>query len=230
MIAIIKRLIMKQDKLLVITSFLFYLKFIFSFSLTKRGSNNQINISRDVILRKCRIKIIGDRNKIFISSKSRLTGLSIEIFGNDNIINISDKVVFYESGRMELDANNCSIIIGEKCTFGSAYIFTGENDTSILIGNDCMFSRDIGMNTSDFHSIIDLETSTRINKPKNIIIGQHVWVGNSAFINKGAEIGDHCVIAQRALVPGKFFENNSLIAGFPAKIIKSNISWSREKL
>jgi acetyltransferase-like isoleucine patch superfamily enzyme len=86
------------------------------------------------------------------------------------------------------------------------------------------------MNTSDFHSIIDKNTNLRINIPQNIIIEDDVWIGFNARINKGAVIGKDSVVATAAIVPGKNFPSNVILAGIPAKIIKENITWCREKL
>jgi acetyltransferase-like isoleucine patch superfamily enzyme len=93
-----------------------------------------------------------------------------------------------------------------------------------------MLSREVNMNTSDFHSIIDKNTNLRINIPQNIIIHDNVWIGFNTRINKGAVIGEHSVVATAAIVPGKHYHSNVILAGVPAKIIKENITWSREKL
>lgn len=46
-------------------------------------------------------------------------------------------------------------------------------------------------------------------------------------ISKGAQIADNSVIGQRALVTRAFNEQNVMIAGVPARIIKTKISWDR---
>ena len=49
--------------------------------------------------------------------------------------------------------------------------------TEIRIGNDCMFSEQIFITISDMHTIFDNDTKEVINKPQNIYIGNHVWLG-----------------------------------------------------
>lgn len=138
--------------------------------------------------------------------------------------------MFYENGWLCIEGDNCSITIGHKTTIGSADIFCGESNTKIEIGEDCMFSRDIRMNTSDFHSIISTETGKRINPPQDIKIENHVWVGNNAFIGKGSVIRKNTVVASRAYLSGKEYPSHTIIGGLPAKVIKEKVTWSREKL
>lgn len=66
-----------------------------------------------------------------------------------------------------------------------------------------------------------------INHAESIEIGNHVWIGMDVSISKGAQIADNSVIGQKALVTKAFKEQNVMIAGVPARIIKTNISWDR---
>lgn len=50
-------------------------------------------------------------------------------------------------------------------------------------------SLEVEENANDFHSIIDLDTQKRVNHPKNIEIGDHLWVGfNSREIKEALSI------------------------------------------
>ena len=44
---------------------------------------------------------------------------------------------------------------------------------------------------------------------------------------KGAKIPNNCIVGANSLVNKEFFEENCLIAGTPAKIIKKGVNWSR---
>lgn len=57
-----------------------------------------------------------------------------------------------------------------------------------------------------------------------------MWVGNGVLILKGAAIGSNSVIASKAVVSGKVYEENTILAGLPARVIKENINWTREKI
>jgi acetyltransferase-like isoleucine patch superfamily enzyme len=92
-----------------------------------------------------------------------------------------------------------------------------------------MFANDIDLRTGDSHSIIDSLSSERINYAQDINIGNHVWVASHVSILKGVHISDNSVVATRAVVTKSFQENNILIGGMPAKKIKENINWDRQR-
>ena len=172
----------------------------------------------------------GKNNKLNVGMSASIKNLKITIVGNKCNVVIGEKVKFYEKGELLLEGDETFVKIGEKTTFGAAKLFAGESATGITIGNDCMFSREISVHTSDFHSIIDLNASERVNPPRNIIIGDHVWVGEGAFIAKGSVIGSGSVVGYLSYVNGKRFGENVVIAGVPAKALKDNIGWDRRKL
>jgi acetyltransferase-like isoleucine patch superfamily enzyme len=202
----------------------------FIFLKIKVFGSNTLFVYKNVILWKSNIEVNGKNNSIKLRNSAILKHTKITVNGNNNHIIIDENVRVYENCEFLIEGDNCEIYVGKKTTIGSASIFCGEGNTSISIGEDCMLSREVSMNTSDFHSIIDKNTNLRINIPQNIIIHDNVWIGFNTRINKGAVIGEHSVVATAAIVPGKHYHSNVILAGIPAKIIKENITWSREKL
>ena len=63
------------------------------------------------------------------------------------------------------------------------------------------------------------------NPNRPIIIDEHVWIGMGCMILKGTNIPKGCVIAANTCIHIGFTEENSIIGGYPAKIIKRNIWW-----
>ena len=57
---------------------------------------------------------------------------------------------------------------------------------------------------------------------KPIKIGRNCFIGCNAIILKGTVLGDGCVVGAGAVVSGKF-EAGSVIAGNPARVIKTGI-------
>lgn len=190
-------------------------------------SKNVILIGKETILF-ARFKIKGINNSMSFGSACTLRHTNIEISGSNNKIHFANNVKVYENLKILIESSNCIINIENDVTIGSAKIQLGEKETKVSIGADCMLSRDITINTSDFHSMIDLNQNVRINPPKNVKIGNHVWIGNGVYINKGAFINDDSIVAAKSVVPGKHFEKNSLIGGVPAKLIKSDVTWDRK--
>ncbi len=53
-----------------------------------------------------------------------------------------------------------------------------------------------------------------------IIIGDNCWLGTNAIILPGVRLGNHVVVAAGAVVTKSFPEDDILLAGVPARIIK----------
>ena len=206
------------------------IRYFFSNSSSLKGRNNQVVFKEGVLRKKVQIKIIGNNNTLTIHPNCRLKNTKITILGSNNSLTLGEKVMVYESGAFNFEGSNSYIEVGSNTTIGSAILIIGEGNTGIKIGEDCMLSRDIVFNTSDYHSIISTITNKRINPPKSIEVKNHVWIGNGAYVSKGAEIGNNCIVASRAYVGGKKFEDHTILGGLPAKHLKDNINWSREKL
>ncbi len=141
--------------------------------------------------------------------------------------------------------NGGSLALAERCYWGRVSIVcqggavTIETETtcnivnfrafegqSIKIGRDCMLGADIEIDTSDFHTIYDLETGQIMNPGKGVMIGSHVWIANGCGVLKGATIGDGSVIGAKSLVTGAI-PAKCVAAGVPARVIRSNVGWSR---
>ena len=57
---------------------------------------------------------------------------------------------------------------------------------------------------------------------KPIIIGENCWIGENSRIQKGVKIGDNAIVAACSVVT-KDVPANSIAAGNPAKIVKTDI-------
>lgn len=127
---------------------------------------------------------------------------------------------------ISVKGNNNTVSIGDDTTFQQVAIEICQN-AAVTIGRKCMFSYQIVLYRDDMHIIYDADSKKRINYPKNITIGDHVWVGREAMILGGASIGDHCIVGARCVTSSRF-QPNTIIAGCPGKAIRENILWSRD--
>ena len=177
-----------------------------------------------------KLEVKGSDNQIYFGQNVKIMKTKINIFVSNNKLYLESGVRVYDACEFLIEGDNCEIYIGKNTTIGSANIFCGESNTKITMGENCLLSRMINIDTSDFHSIIDLNTNTRINPPKDVFIGDKVWIGYNVSINKGTVLGNNSMVAIKSVVVGKEFPDNVVIGGIPAKIIKENITWSREKL
>ena len=171
------------------------------------GYDNCISIDAGASLCNCKFYFKGNKNRLHVKCGSHLKNITFWFEDDNNRIEIGESVT--SEGILELAA--CE-------------------SKSIVVGNDCMFSYGIHIRTTDSHSIID-DNGNRINYGADISIGNHVWVGAESMILKGCVIPDNCVIGARSMVTSSLrADSNSMIVGSPAKMIKGNINWKRERI
>lgn len=101
-----------------------------------------------------------------------------------------------------------------------------EDDTRVSIGEDCMFSDEINIWVSDTHAVLDSDGNV-INRGRYVTIGDHVWVGKRAAILKNTSIASGSIVGLGAVVSGRFDVPNSVLAGNPARAVKTAAGWNR---
>lgn len=97
---------------------------------------------------------------------------------------------------------------------------------NVQIGSDCLISWDVLIMDTDFHSLYDKQ-GNRINQPKPVIIGNHVWIGCRCLLLKGTVIPNACVIAANSLVNGVLDVEGVVYAGNPARPVKEGVTWNQ---
>lgn len=118
---------------------------------------------------------------------------------------------------------NCSIFIGEHSQIvGPARLYASE-ERRIIIGKRCVIHA-ARFRTSDSHSVIDLDSQTRINKAADIVVQDEVFVDRHCHFYKGSNVGAGSYIAIGSIVTRKF-ANNSYIEGRPAAVVHHHITW-----
>lgn len=208
-------------------------KLVFIYNLLNRnrkkikGTNNIVKYS-NAFLKKVNFDIKGDNNIIFIEKNTRLSNLKIFIRGSNHNLHINESCII-KNTDLWFEDNDCQIIIGSKTTIEGAHIAVTEPNSIIELGKDCMLSFGIDIRSGDSHSIIDLSTNKRINYAKNIKIGDHVWIGAHVEILKGSIIEDNSVVGIRSII-SNYIPSNCIAAGAPARVIKKDINWLRERI
>lgn len=175
--------------------------------------------------------------------------------GKDNIVKIdltedsAPKANWNGMAELNIDINfngssNNIVSFGKNCTGNySIACFEGENsfkacenteafgltchliNNSISIGSNCLISNNVRI-WGDGHTIYDRNTLQALNVPEYpVIISDHVWIGERVTLLKGAQIPKNCVVGIGAIVTKKHSQENSIIAGIPARECRTNISW-----
>ena len=171
----------------------------------------------------------GVNNVLIIDAGASLDNCILYFKGNGNTIHICSgsnlkRITFW----FEDDNNN--IEIGSGVSSEENLFLAACESKKISIGNDCMFSNKVQLRTSDSHSILD-ENTKRINPGNDIEIGNHVWIGTEVIVLKGATIPENCIVGARSIVTSSLNASpNSMITGMPARVVKTNINWSRERI
>ena len=184
-----------------------------------------------------------------IKTIKHVRGLKIKFYGSNNIIKFVDKIPSFKNVKIDCGDNTTICINATKHKIKNLYINArsentdisidkdfsiesgtfdthGEPNTKISIGKDCQFGCNIELDTADGHTIYSTNGEI-INTPKDITIGDHVWLCKNVSVLKGAKIPNNSVIAKGSIVTKQFEKENVILAGTPAKIIKTNINWSR---
>lgn len=192
-----------------------------------KGKNNEFIFPDSAKISTTEIKITGSNNKIILKEGVTLRNLLIHIRGSNHTITIGEDARVI--GHVLIKGKGQTIDIGDRTTFQNVYLLAQEGK-NIKIGADCMFSYDITVRTTDAHSVINAETGERVNIANHIDIGDHVWVAAAAMITKGVSIADDCIIGARSFVNKSFTDSQCAIAGTPAKVIQTGVTWSRDRL
>ena len=181
----------------------------------------------------------------------KIKNLTVKMFGENNYIEIHEPINIIKKGyiscvsnsKISIGANNKykeieilvgtnnELKIGKNTTAGRAHFLMRESqNTKISIGDDCMISYNVIIRTGDGHTIYDSKTKEVLNHPQDVYIGNHVWIIANTTILKGSYIPDNCIVSTYSLVNKSFKEENCVIAGIPAKVVKHGINWDRRSV
>lgn len=190
--------------------------------------------------------------------KRKLKGLDVIIEGNNCYLEIEVPISFKGtaiklSGEYAVcifkktftEINRASIYVGswgrcfideDICINNSGFNVVVNNNEKykphkLVIGKRVLIGRNVGIRTSDGHSLYNLDDKLPYNEPQDVIIGDDVWLAQNVTVLKGAEIPSNTAVGACSLVNKKFEQpkirgGGILIAGNPAKVIKQNIRWT----
>lgn len=193
------------------------------------GKNSVLTIGDNFKASDMKIRINSDC-RVTIGNDVITRGSFWNFYDNTECI-IGDSCCFKDDGFMSA-APFSKISIGGGFTAEFGYIIIALPHSEIRFGEDCMVSRRVSVQSNDGHDIFDVKTGRNTNatvelsKSKKIIIGNHVWIGQDAMVLYNTEIGDGSIIGAKSLVKNKFL-NNCVAGGNPARLLKTDVAWSR---
>lgn len=174
-------------------------------------------------------KILMKLQKIKYGKELKLKGTPIIInkgvleLGNNVTIKssfLSNLIGLYQRTIICARTKNAKINIGNNVGMSGVTIYAREK---INIGDNTLIGANVKIMDNDFHP---LDVEDRLNdikekiKTRPVIIGKNCFIGCNVIILKGTILGDGCVVGAGSVVSG-IFDNNSVIAGNPGKIIRN---------
>jgi len=96
---------------------------------------------------------------------------------------------------------------------GSYYQAAGK----ITIGQGSYIAPNVGIITSN-HDVYDLDLH---EEAKSVEIGKACWIGMNSVILPGVKLGERTIVGAGSVVTKSFPDGNCIIAGNPAKFIRS---------
>lgn len=141
--------------------------------------------------------------------------------GNDVTINssfFSNFIGLYQRTIL-VARDRGSISIGNHVGMSGVTIYARKE---IIVEDDVTIGANTKIFDNDFHSLNPEERrndvfDNLVSKP--VKIGKNAFIGCNCIILKGTEIGENCVVGAGSVVHGKF-ENDCIIAGNPARVIR----------
>ena len=170
-----------------------------------KGKNNILYCEEGITIKDSYINFEGNNSLIFLSKNRHIYYFQITIYHNS--------VCYF--GKNNYSNKKFHIIISEE--------------KNVFIGDECLFAIDCWIRTADPHIIYNFDKK-RINHSKSVYIGDHVWCGQNVLIFKGSKIGSGCIIGGGSVVPAKKLFSNSIYAGNPVKLIKSDVFHSKKSV
>lgn len=187
-------------------------------------SNTVILGGNNIRLSESKFLFKGQRNILYLDDNINIKNSLIEFNGDGAACFIgSNKHSILLRATMH---NNTACYVGTNIYFNGCLALSTSEQQNIILGNDCLFSFGIWIRTADPHLIYDIETGSRINLSKSVLIGDHVWIGQHALILKGACIGSGSIVGGNAVVTAKRYPSNVILAGNPVRIIRENAFYS----
>ena len=108
-------------------------------------------------------------------------------------------------------------VVGEPCIGKNVYIGgmseVNARGARVEIGDDCDIASFVSINVADSHRRC-IGLSSEIDR-RDIIIGDHVFIGTGAVVKGGARIGHHTVVAAATVVEACEIPPYSLVIGNP---------------
>lgn len=140
------------------------------------------------------------------------------VIGDDDVIMVKEVGSFTYFGRKSEFYSVLSI--GRYCSFGQEILTgLGPHPTDWLSTSTFFYRKKMWLGSPEVVEFYDAHQIDFASNPKQITIGNDVWIGSRAIILAGVKIGHGAIIAAGAVVT-KDVQPYAIVAGVPANLLR----------
>ena len=181
-----------------------------------KGRNKKLYDS-DLLMRTYDVKVPKSTN--MMGKVNLICTKDAEISLGENVTLRSDPFDYFAGMPFEttllVDRENGRIVVGDNCRINGAYLHAKKN---ITIGKNCLIAAGTNILDSNGHKLVSHDRTQGEDDPKDIVIGNNVWLCLNSIILKGTKIGNNSVVTANSVVKGEF-PDNCVIQGNPAVVV-----------
>lgn len=127
-------------------------------------------------------------------------------------------------GALVLASDRAYVKVGRRISIGHGLQLIVTHGTGFCCGDDSVLSYNVDIRGNQGHTIMDLKRHQVQKEKKDVILGQHVWVGFDVAMLPGTRLKRNCIVGAKSLT-NKTYSANCVIAGSPAREVKEKINW-----
>lgn len=201
----------------------------------------KLNYLSDNVVREDGVYLIPFKNAVVnLHKSSRIIALkrNIEIgltklhkSQAETLLRMAENAVWLSEGGASLYYNTTTDIC-RSAVFKTGYFNVNAGCVivcakKISLGEDVMMGRNNIIYDSDHHQILDKEGRV-INKGKEVVIEDKVWLTSNVHVLKGAHIGRDTIVASYTTITGKIEQGSMVAGGAKPRVLRDHAKWSRE--